>query len=59
MRSIKLLLFLALLVHLCGCALTKVATVPLKVSGAVISVVPVVGSAGDKLLGTTADIIDR
>jgi hypothetical protein len=33
-------------------------TVPLRVSGAVISVVPVVGNTADKVINTTADIID-
>ena len=58
MKPIILLSMLALLMGIYGCAVTKVVTVPLSVSGAVISVVPVVGNTTDKVLDTTADIID-
>jgi len=53
-----LISLLALLMGIYGCAVTKLATVPLRVSGAVISVVPVVGNTADKVIDTTADIID-
>jgi hypothetical protein len=58
MRPIMLILLLALLMGIYGCAATKVVAVPLRVSGAVISVVPVVGNTADEVLDTTADIID-
>jgi hypothetical protein len=58
MRPVMLISLLALLMGICGCAVTKVATVPLRVSGAVISVVPVVGNTADTVIDTTADIID-
>jgi hypothetical protein len=58
MRPIILISLLALLIGVYGCAVTKVAAVPLRVSGAVISVVPVVGNTADNVLDTTADIID-
>ena len=57
-KIIKLLLFLALLLQLCSCAATKVATVPMRVGGAVISVVPLVGGPADRAIDTAADIID-
>jgi len=38
--------------------LTKVVTVPLRVGGAIVSVVPVVGNAADAVIDTTADAID-
>ncbi|MGE5300823.1 MAG: DUF6726 family protein [Acidobacteriota bacterium] len=41
-----------------GCAATKVATVPLRLGGAAISIVPVVGNTADNVIDTTADIID-
>lgn len=41
-----------------GCVLTKVVTVPLRVGGAVVSVVPVVGNVADAAIDTTADVID-
>jgi len=55
---IILISMLALFMGTYGCAVTKVVTVPLRVSGAVISVVPVVGNTADKVIDTTADIID-
>ena len=58
MRPIMLISLFALLMGLHGCAVTKVATVPLRVSGAAISVVPVVGNTAHSVIDTTADIID-
>ena len=43
---------------LSGCVFTKVVTVPMRVTGAVMSVIPVVGDGVDSILGTSADIID-
>ncbi len=44
MSEIRWLTLLLLLLGLSGCFLTKVATVPMRVGGAVASVVPVVGN---------------
>ncbi len=41
-----------------GCVLTKVVTVPMRVTGAVVSVIPVVGDGVDSALGASADLID-
>ena len=41
-----------------GCVLTKVVTVPMRVTGAVVSVIPVVGDGVDSALGASADVID-
>ena len=54
----KLITVLMLALVLNGCVLTKVVTVPLRVGGAVVSVVPVVGNAADAVIDTTADAID-
>ena len=55
----KKLLVLALIsLYLSGCILTKVVTVPMRVTGSVISVIPVVGDVIDEVLGQSADIID-
>ena len=55
----KKLLVLALIsLYLSGCVLTKVVTVPMRVTGSVISVIPVVGDGIDEVLGQSADIID-
>jgi len=46
------------MLFLSGCVFTKVVTVPMRVTGAVISVIPVVGDGVDSILGTSADVID-
>ena len=59
MRKITIALVFILLVNLHGCLLTKVATVPMRVTGAVISVVPVVGNSADNMIDGAADIVDE
>ena len=55
----KLLVFVLISLYLSGCVLTKVVTVPIRVTGAVISVIPVIGDPIDDILGYSADVIDR
>jgi len=55
----KTLITLSLLViFLSGCVFTKIVTVPMRVTGAVVSVIPVVGDGVDSVLGASADVID-
>ena len=54
----KLLVFVLISLYLSGCVLTNVVTVPMRVTGSVISVIPVVGDVIDEVLGQSADIID-
>ena len=54
----KLLVLVLIILYLTGCVLTKVVTVPMRVTGSVISVIPVVGDGIDELLGQSADVID-
>ena len=54
----KLLVFVLISLYLSGCVLTKVVTVPMRVTGSVISVIPVVGDGIDEVLNQSADIID-
>ncbi|VAW45316.1 hypothetical protein MNBD_GAMMA03-61 [hydrothermal vent metagenome] len=56
LRNILIISLLAILLQ--GCFLTKVVTVPLRVGGAIISVVPIVGDVVDESIDTTADVID-
>jgi len=56
----KMLLVLLMSVTLLsGCVLTKVVTVPMRVAGAVVSVVPIVGDAVDETIEEVADGIDE
>ena len=43
---------------LSGCFLTKVVTVPMRLTGAVISIIPVVGNSIDESIDTAADSVD-
>ena len=54
----KLFVFVLISLYLSGCVLTKLVTVPMRVTGSVISVIPVVGEGIDEVLGQSADIID-
>ena len=56
MRNFIILLLVGL--FLSSCVFTKVVTVPMRVTGAVISVIPVVGDGVDSILGASADVID-
>ncbi|WP_339134789.1 MAG: DUF6726 family protein [Candidatus Electrothrix sp. GW3-4] len=48
-----------LLPLLSGCFFTKVVTVPMRVGGAVISVVPVVGNTVHKAIDEAAEAVDE
>ena len=55
----KLLVFVLISLYLSGCVLTKVVTVPMRVTGSVVSVIPVIGDPIDDILGYSADVIDN
>ena len=42
-----------------GCLATKIVTVPMRVGGAVVSVVPIVGDAVEETVEVVADTIDK
>lgn len=54
----KLTIALLFTLTLSSCFLTKIVTVPLRVGGAIISVVPVVGDTVDGALDSVADVVD-
>ena len=54
----RLISLTLLIVFLSGCVFTKVVTVPMRVTRAVVSVIPVVGDGVENILGTSADVID-
>ena len=54
----KLLVFVLISLYLSGCVLTTVVTVPIRVTGSVMSVIPVVGDGIDEVLSQSADVID-
>lgn len=55
---LKTVLIFTLSLLLSGCFLTKVVTVPMRITGAVISIIPVVGNSIDESIDTAADSVD-
>ena len=54
----RLIALSLLIVFVSSCVFTKVVTVPMRVTGAVLSVVPIVGDGANSVLETSADVID-
>ena len=54
----KLVIIVIVALYISGCVFTKLVTVPLRVSGSIISVVPIVGNQIDDVIGQSADLID-
>ena len=59
MKINKLIYITAWTLLLQGCVLTKVVSVPMRLGGAVISVIPVVGNTIDDSIDTAADVVDE
>jgi hypothetical protein len=55
----KKLIIVIVALYISGCVFTKVITVPLRVSGALISVIPVVGNQIDDVINAQANVIDE
>jgi hypothetical protein len=58
MNLIEFFLILVLAAQLSGCVFTKVVTVPMRVGGGIISVVPIVGNPVDEVIDKGADAVD-
>jgi hypothetical protein len=56
MRMICLLLATVLLT---GCVLTKIVTVPMRLVGAIVSIVPVAGNVAHDAIDEAADVVDK
>ncbi len=59
MKCFKLLLLVSMLILLNGCFFTKILTVPMRVGGAVISIIPVAGDTAHEAIDETAKIVDE
>lgn len=55
---IRMVIFMGLVIVLQGCVLTKVATVPMRVTGAVVSIVPGVGNTIHDGIDKAAAVVD-
>ena len=54
----KLFIIVIVAIFTAGCVLTKVVTVPLRISGAIASGVPFIGNQIDEAIDKSADAID-
>jgi hypothetical protein len=59
MPVMRLFLVIALAMLSSGCFFTKLVTVPMRLGGAVVSVVPVAGNPVDHVIDKAADGIDK
>ncbi len=59
MDLMKIVLLVMTAMYLSGCVLTKIITVPMRVGGAVISIIPGAGNAADAAIDEVADTIDK
>lgn len=57
LKTILVLVVLGLLLN--GCLFTKILTVPMRLGGAVISIIPVVGNTAHDAIDEAADIVDE
>jgi hypothetical protein len=59
MKLVKLMLAVLVLASTTGCVLTKAVTVPMRITGAALSVIPVAGNVADKAIDKAADVVDK
>ena len=52
-------LFFLLALMQSGCVLTKIVTVPMRLGGAVISIIPVAGNTAHEAIDEAAEVIDE
>ena len=57
MLQLALIFLLALMLG--GCVLTKIVTVPMRLGGAVISIIPVAGNTAHEAIDEAAEVIDE
>lgn len=58
MKMKKMMVLLGMGMFLQGCVLTKVVTVPMRLGGAVISIVPGVGNTAHDAIDSAAETVD-
>ena len=59
MKLIRLFVLLAVMSLLSGCVLTKIVTVPMRVGGAAISIIPVLGNPAHDSIDSAAATVDK
>ena len=59
MKVTRLLMWAVLLLGLSGCVLTKIVSVPMRVVGAAVSIIPIAGDAAHGAIDKAADVVDK
>lgn len=59
MNPVKVLAIVLVVLSLNGCVLTKLVTVPMRVVGAVVSIIPVAGNTAHDGIDAAADVVDE
>jgi hypothetical protein len=59
MKLIRIIILFVAISSLNGCVLTKILTVPMRITGAVISIVPVLGNPVHDTIDTAAGAVDK
>lgn len=59
MKLLKIMILVAAVSILSGCVLTKLVTVPMRLGGAVVSIVPVLGNPAHDSIDTAAAAVDK
>lgn len=59
LKLVQLALFCLMAFLLSGCVLTKIVTVPMRLGGAVISIIPVAGNAAHEVIDEAAETVDE
>jgi hypothetical protein len=57
-QMVRLMAFVVLALLLQGCVLTKLVSVPMRLTGAVLSIIPVVGNTAHDGIDEAAEIVD-
>ena len=58
MKFLNILIIATMLFVLNGCFFTKIVTVPMRLGGAVISIIPVVGNTAHDAVDEAAEVVD-
>ncbi len=58
LKVLQFALFCLLGFFLSGCVLTKIVTVPMRLGGAVVSIIPVAGNAAHEAIDEAAEAVD-
>ncbi len=59
MKLFRIMILIMVMTLLSGCVLTKIITVPMRVGGAVVSIVPVLGNPAHDSIDKAAEVVDK